>query len=429
MYQYESKKPLKSAKSTSSDKGKTIDSSRRVFSNSPHFPHSRQLDTIQRSRFSTVTPTETEEQYGAGSARLSFDELPAFFPEVRTNSRQTPENIRSSSPIITAAVPTSDHQYGAEVEGRVDERTAAYFDDLEFIDDVLSKNHGRDLIGSDENISSRAEQIRSRWETFLPKFLLENGFKPYGACQSLTYHRPPNDSATGAGGCCDERNNSKIGEIYKSSSGKRTPREYIGDEEIKRYLRHCAAALAINFGVEHEIQCYYDNNIVYVATNNDTDLTELLKINGRKVSECSQVLQYSYKKIIQREAENDNSAIWDNFQDKLNDAILSDKKYQPLLRRLRHPLTCPASLKDATFQVIENNFGIRGLHAERKILYYLRKTKKNNEFFLTLCSSAEYADPALFARRCVSRRCHKYIPDLSGFQTPPPSPETSTKCF
>lgn len=378
MYQYESKKPLKSAKSTSSDKGKKVASSRRVFSDSSPFPHNRQmLNTIQRSRFSTGMPAVTENRYGAGSARPPFDELPDFFSETGTNRRQVPENITSSPLIITATAPMADNQYGAEAAGRFNEQTTACSGNLKFINGVLSKDHWQDIINSDE-IRVCADKVLSCWKAFLPEFLLNNGFKPYRACQSLTYHRPSSNAATEALDYPDKKGISKIEGVYKSDSAIRYPRKYTDAEEIKRYLRHLAAALEINFGIKNEIQCYYDDNIVYVATNNDVDSENLsCQIDDMRVSEYLQFLQYSYKKIIQREAENDNSAIWDKFQ--LNDAIFSDKKYRPPLRRLRHALMCPDSLKGATFKVIKDNFEIRGLHAERRILYHLRETRNNNE--------------------------------------------------
>lgn len=366
MYQYESKKTLKSAKSTSSDKGKKIASSRCGFSDLSPFSHSRQMPyTIQRSRLSTAILAAAESQYSAGSARPPIDELPDCFIEIGTNRRQAPKNIASSPLIITATAPMADNQYGAEATGRFNERTTACSGDLEF---------------SDESIMARAEQVRSCWKAFLPEFLLKNGFKSYGANQSHTFHRLSNAAAESLNH--QKTTRTKIAGMYNGSASIRKRRKYNSNEEIKRYLRHFAAALALNLRIEGEIQCYYDNNKVYVAANNDADITKLLKIDNEKISYFADVLQYFYKEIIQHEAENFTPAIQAKFQGKPKKTIASDPKNNPLLRRLRHSLNCPCGLGTAEIEVIKGNYGITGLHAERKILYCLREKRNNNELFL-----------------------------------------------
>lgn len=337
MYQYESKKSTASTKMASLDMGKKSAPSRRRVFNSSANQHYRQVseNIIQRAPIITVGASQIKTQYSAGAARLPLAELLSRIP-----------------------------------------------DDQEFIKRMLLTEDWRALIEC-ENIRFRAKKILKDWNEFLPQFLEHYGFESHGGNQSHTCHRSGRNDAAEQIDRQDEMRTSKIRRLYKGSSGIRGRRKYIDDEAIKRYLRHCAAALAINFGIEDEIQCYYhdDDKAVYVATNNDAD-SGLSEINGMKISDCSAVLEHSLREINEYMADNDNSPIWSRFKAKLIDTLLSNRKAKPLLRRLGHALTCPAPLRDATFKVMENIYGIQGLHAERKILYYLRSQKENNNTYL-----------------------------------------------
>lgn len=330
MFQYESKKPTVSAKKPSPDRGKKTTSSRRRSFNLPDCQHDRQVHyAAQRQHVITAIPPTLGNQYGAGSARPPFNE----------------------------SVPD-------------------YSDDFSFIEAVLSQNNWRELIRSDGFIGSRAEQIRDRWKEVLSGFLEHCGFVSYGAKQSLTYHRTGGNAVAGPPDCRDEKRKSKIERMYEGSEGKRKRRKYIKNEEIKRYLRHCAAVLKTNFQLKDEIQCYYDDEdgVVYVAANDNADSQKLSGIRGRKISECSAVLQSLWRGI------NENPSIWSGFEAGLIKMITSNKR--SLFRRLRYAMPCPAPLRKAKFQVIEENYGIQGLHAERKILYSLRSKKRNEDIFL-----------------------------------------------
>lgn len=330
MFQYESKKPAVSAKKYSPDRGKKNTSSRHRSFDLSACQHNRQVHyAIQRQHVITAIPPAAGNQCGAGSARPPFNES------------------------------VSD-----------------YSDDFSFIEAVLSQNNWRELIKDDEHICFFAEQIRGRWKGFLPEFLKHCGFVSYGANQGLTYHRTGGDAVTGPSDYRNEKRIPKIKRLYKGSKGKRKRRKYTNDEEIKRYLRHCAAALMINFQLKDEIQCYYDeeDGVVYVAANDKADSKKLSGIHGKEISECSAVLQ------LLRRGINENPSVWSGFEAGLTEMITSNKT--SLFRRLIHSMTCPAFLRKAKFQVIEGDYNIPGLHAERKILYSLRSKKGNDDIFL-----------------------------------------------
>ena len=120
---------------------------------------------------------------------------------------------------------------------------------------------------------------------------------------------------------------------------------------------------------------------MYVATNNDAG-SGISGINGMNVSEYSIILQHPWRELIKFPTDNDNHSIWGGFQDKVVNMVASNNMAHPLLDKLEHPISCPSSLSDAAFQVIGNTYGIQGLHAERKILYYLRSQKENNNTYL-----------------------------------------------
>lgn len=387
MYQYVSKNSTESAKAISSDKEKKTASKRQRIFNSSAFRDNRQASvyTIQRLPVTAATASKTEHRYSAGSARKPRSEPLSLFPYVSPNVLQASKNrTPKTPPIPTAIAPVADEQNSAgAARPRPDGFLENNLDILEAIDDVLPDDDSRIPANLNSMNYPFANIILQNWEKFLPEFLSINGFMRYGANQSLTFHRPGGNCAVKSPDNSDEREKSKLEKMYSGSFSIRKPREYDSNEEIKRYLRHCASALAINLGIEREIQCYYDYNTVYVATNNDADSNNLCsKINERNISDCADILGTSYKETIGHTAENDNTTIWSNFQTQLYKVIFSNKRFNPLLRRLRHALMCPKPLKNAKFKVIEDDYGIKGLHAERKILYHLRTMQGNNDVFL-----------------------------------------------
>jgi len=235
-------------------------------------------------------------------------------------------------------------------------------------------------------------KIFINWKMFLELFLKKCNFTSHGAEPSLTYHRPEKNDNAEFPERRDSKNIPKINSMYEGSPGKRESREYKVDEEIKRYLRHCAATLKINFQLKEEIQCYYDDeeNLVYIATNDSNDEKKLSGFEGKQMSEFSAVLEHPLKGLLNCTDDYYSFSIWSGFQDRLFDAILldatlsKDDMVEPL-RRLKHNLVCPANLSKAKIHIIKSStidVPIQGLHAERKILYYLRSQKNNNDFFL-----------------------------------------------
>lgn len=381
MYQYVSKNSTESAKAISSDKEKKTASKRQRIFNSSAFRDNRQASvyTIQRLPVTAATASKTEHRYSAGSARKPRSEPLSLFPYVSPNVLQASKNrTPKTPPIPTAIAPVADEQNSA---GAARPRPDGF---LENNPDILEAIDDDSRIPANLNSMNCpfANVILQNWERFLPEFLSINGFMRYGANQSLTFHRPSNDGDESFDNQ-ENFNKTGIGNIYHGGSSIREIRKFDSDEEIKEYLRHCAAALAIYFGINGEIQCYYEDNTVYVATNSDADSKKLYKtINDRNISDCADILGTSYKETIGYTAENVDAAIWGNFPEKLNDRISLNKIGDPLLKRLDHRLNCPPNLSNAQFKVITNNFGIKGLHAERRILYYLRlhSDKKENLF-------------------------------------------------
>ncbi len=331
MFLYESKKPAASTKAASSNK--SADSGRRVRYTSSPCQNNRPefIFTVQKMPIPTASAPKSENSSGAGSTRPPHNELPP-----------------------------------------------ALIDDESFIESVLSSNDWRERIESDRDLRSRAEQILDHWQGFLLRFLEHCGFMPYGAKPSLTYHRPgSNDTAESPEGR-DREKVPKINRMYEHSFGKRESRGYGANEEIKRYLRHCAAALKIIFGLKSEIQCYYDDKdkVVYVATNDQNAEQKISMID------FPDVLQHSLNELFECPDNNDSSSVWSEFKGSLSTALSSGDM---AARRFRHALTCPAALRGATFKLIRSsdvNVKIHGLHAERKILYYLRSQKNDENFFL-----------------------------------------------
>ncbi len=305
MFLYESKKPAASTKAVSSNK--SANSVRRIHFNSSACPNNGQELNfiIQKSPIPTAIPPTSG--FAAGSARPP--------------QKQSPQDLSGS--------------------------------DADYILDVLSKNNWRENINYyEEDLVVR--RIFDNWRVFLPQFLTRCSFKSFGANQSLNYHRPGNNTAAVFPKSRDRRKSSKLSEKYKGSSGLRERRRYTKREEIKRYLRHLAAEIALVYGIESEIQCYFDDEeqTVYIAVNAQNDEKKLSGIRGKAGSYASR---------------------------------LSDRKSKPHLRRLRHNLTCPVALRKAKFKLIkgsEVNAAISGSHAERKILYHLRSQKKDENFFL-----------------------------------------------
>ena len=198
------------------------------------------------------------------------------------------------------------------------------------------------------------------WSEILPALLDHYGFQSYGACQSRIYIRPGNpnmlppiNSDTTRNALCAKRRISKLKALINNTPANRQRRRYETKENIKRYMRHCAARLKLCYSLNTEIQCYYDNDTstVYVAANQYAK--ELVDLNDKPVLEIM------------------------NFP-------LYRKMPDFLRRRLLHPMESPIS-KDARFHIINNSelsFKKRGLHAERQICYFLRQKKESADFYL-----------------------------------------------
>lgn len=288
----------------------------------------------------------------------------------------SPQKRKRTSP-VTAVAPLGD-QYCAGAARPPFDRGMQ--NALSVVEKALETGWRR-WLEDDQNISE-ANRILSNWRAFLPLFLAKEGFVPYGAKQRLTYHRAGGDDAGVSPDRWNVEGGRKIENLYRRSAGIRERREYSENEEIKRYLRHCAAVLAIKFNIADEIQCYYGEEKVYVATNNRTDIRALSAINGRSVAEYEEILQQSCSEIINGPANNDRTPNRIGFRDKLTDLILQKEGNDPLLRKLRHGLPCPDPLKECKFELIEGDYGIPGLHAERRILYHLRSMKGHESNFL-----------------------------------------------
>ena len=306
------------------------------------------------------------------------------------NNRQEFNFIIQKLPIPTANPPKSGFAAGSPRPPQ-NELSPDFLDDVIFIENVLSNNDLKKLIesGSDKTFRCRVEGILNRWKVFLPQFLKRCGFKSYGANQSHTFHKPGSKNAAETTEHHDSKQMPKINSIYEGSLGKRTSREYTADEAIKRYLRHCTAALRVIFHLADEIQCYYDNEdkMVYIAANSQCDENKLSPIDNKQFSVFSGVLQYSLKElkdILKCSDCYNSSPILSEFRYSLSDAFSSSKMTEEQ-RRLNHKLECPTNLYGAKIYVIKSgdiNVNISGLHAERKILYYLRSKKNNNDLFL-----------------------------------------------
>lgn len=301
------------------------------------------------------------------------------------NSRQVNDYPIQRTPIPTATAPMSEIRYEAgAARPPIDELLSGIHDDQSFIERVLLTEDWRTLIEY-ENIRSRAERILNRWNEILPVLLGRYGFKRHGGNQSCTYHRV---KSTDADSSKVKGEMSKIKRLYEGSGGIRKSRVYGPDEKIKQYLRHLASALTVRYGIENEIQCYYDDNVVYVAANTKGDEEKLSKIEGKKVLKYDAVLR-RYSQIFK---EANSKPDRDKFRIRRGKAFarktqgsIPNKRAYASVRRLRHNIPCPDSLNNAKIQIIktkEINVEIPGLHAERKILYYLRSLKGNNDMFL-----------------------------------------------
>ncbi len=330
MFLYESKKPAASTKAVSSNK--SADLVRRLHFNSSACPNNGQELNfiIQKCPIPTAIPPTSG--FAAGSARPP--------------QNQSPQDFSGS--------------------------------DADYILDVLSKNNWRENINYYEK-DPVVRRIFDNWRVFLPQFLTRCSFKSFGANQSLNYHRPGNNTAAVFPKSRDRRKSSKLSGKYKGSSGLRERRRYTKREEIKRYLRHLAAEIALVYGIESEIQCYFDDEeqTVYIAVNTPNDEKKLSGIKGKTFSICFDDVRYPLRKTNDRFSFRGKAGSYDS--------RLSDRKSKLYLRRLRHNLPCPVALRKAKFKLIkgsEVNAAIPGSHTERKILYHLRSQKKDENFFL-----------------------------------------------
>lgn len=352
MFLYESKKPTSSTKAASSNK--SADSGRRVHFNSSACQNNRQEFNFIIQKLPIPTAGAPKSGFAAGSPRPPYDVSPDSLNDLSLNEYK-------SSGIFSDG-------------------------DVDYILGELSRNNWRERVDDYEK-DPIVKRIFRNWKEFLELFLKNCNFTSYGAGPSHTYHRSGKNDTAESHEYRDSKQMPKINRMYEGSLGKRGRRKYKTDEEIKRYLRHCAVALKLSYKLGSEIQCYYDNedNVVYIAANDPNDENKLYWIDDSQISECSAFLQHSLKEINESIADDDSFPIWSGFKAKLFDAFLSNKKDKPLLRRLMHALMCPSALSGAKIHVIKSrdvNVKIHGLHAERKILYYLRSQKNNNNLFL-----------------------------------------------
>lgn len=313
-----------------------------------------------------------------GSRRIS-----RFYPSVRQNNIQAFNHITQTSS-CPAVMPQAEERYSADGAGASYDVLSDSSNDVDLILDMLPKNCQRNSLNellNDPNIM----RIFENWETFFPRFLERCGFRGYGARPSLTFHRPKSNNSAELSERSVREKITKINELYKKGSGIQMRRKYTDEEEMKRYLRHCAAALKVIFETENEIQCYYndENNTVYVSANTKDDEKKLSEIDGEMILKYSIIFRHSFREINKNKYNKGNSSVLRKFNDKIVDAILSGDGNKPHLKRFTHTLTCPTALKKAKFKLIKSSdidVQINGLHAERKILYYLRKKNNRNMY-------------------------------------------------
>ena len=222
------------------------------------------------------------------------------------------------------------------------------------------------------------KDILQKWHTYFPDLLKSYGFKSYGANQSRIFIRAGNaDNANLSENDSNEKKGSKLAAIYKNSSAVRERRVYGDSEQIKRYLRHCAAKLAERYQISGEIQCYYNysDNIVYIATNMESEEKALKEIDQSKVWDHERHQAYIQSRTLRA-----------SLQSEPYRKGLSKRKTASIERKMKHSISCPDAMKNARFRVVESrNAEIPGLHAERKILYALRRIKGENYFLNPLC--------------------------------------------
>lgn len=320
--------------------------------------------------------------------RVVLDRHKPIYSSAYDCNRQLPSLTIQRIPIVTAMAPTAGSNWEAgAARPHIDELPPICSDDsldgkIKFIEDVLPENNWREVIEYNEDKRRSARNILNRWRSILCNLLKKYEFKSYGANQSLTYHRPGSNNAVEPLDYQDETRMPILMCIYIASNGIRKCRIYKFYEIIKRYMRHYATLLTVRFGIKSEIQCYYDDDVIYVAVNNETDEKKLFEseINGMNVWELGEY--YLQEAIKYKEAHSQLN--WTEFVCKICPLFLPNKRAKTFAGRLRHSIPYPTLLKNAKFQVIRSSdidVKIKGLHAERKILYFLR-SKKGDNFFL-----------------------------------------------
>lgn len=320
--------------------------------------------------------------------KVALDRHKPIYSSAYYCNRQLPNLTIQRIPIVTAMAPTAGSNWEAgAARPHIDELPSVCSDDsldgkIKFIEDVLSENNWREALKNDEDKKRPAQNILDGWDSILPNLLEKYEFKSYGKNQSQTYHRPGSNNAVAPLGYQAERRMPILMCIYRASNGIRKCRRYEPDEKIKRYMRHYATLLTVRFGIKSEIQCYYDDGVIYVAVNNETDEKKLFEseINGMNVWKLGEY--YLQEAIKYKKAHSQLN--WTEFVREICPLFLPNKRAKTFARRLRHSIPYPALLKNAKFQVIGSrdiNVKIEGLHAERKILYFLR-SKKGDNFFL-----------------------------------------------
>lgn len=231
------------------------------------------------------------------------------------------------------------------------------------------------------------EYMLQNWHTIFPKLLECYGFKSYGTNQGRIFIRVRNaDHANASKNDSNAKERRKLDGMVKNSSAVREPRVYEDSEQIKRYLRHCATALTGYYRLSGEVQCYYSDNVVYVAANKKSDEKALEAINKNRVGNHKSYRAYA--KAIRQRASGQPQNV--RLAGRFCTNKLSRRKAAVVASRMRHCVPCPNVLESAKFRVVKSrdtDMGpkIPGLHAERKILYYLRRKKGEDYFLNPLC--------------------------------------------
>lgn len=159
------------------------------------------------------------------------------------------------------------------------------------------------------------------------------------------------------------------------STGANVSKPHVYEEEydIKRFMRWIASYLSAKYNIGSEVQCYYDirTSRIVVAANDNSDITKLqLKVNNKPLAEVfnNDLIQQIPMGLYA-----------------ITPKALQGRRHWEELNKLADSAKKRKGERDLSkvfFYVVPCIRGVRSLHAEQRILHYLREEAEDESLML-----------------------------------------------